>query len=242
MADLFAAGSQPATVTNRLVALKAFARWLADPEDGEGIPNTIGSMKAPRQDTKVVETLTDDQIRALLKACKGQSLRDRRDEGIVRVMVETGARAGEVAAMAVTDVDLLNGSVVIRRGKGGKGRRVPIGPATTRALDKYLRVRRTRREASRTDRMWLGEGGRSFGYDGLYKSLKWRAELAGIEHFHPHAMRHTAATRWLAAGGTESGAMTVMGWSRVDLLRRYTQANRERLAAEEARRLRLGDL
>jgi site-specific recombinase XerD len=242
MADLFATGHQAATVTNRLVALKAFARWLADPDDGEGIPDRIATLKAPRQDTKVVPTLDDDQLRRLIAACKGSGFRDRRDEAILRIAIETGARASEVANMLTSDVDLLAGSVTIRRGKGGKGRRSPIGPATARAVDKYLRARRVQRQATETGRLWLGEGGRAFGYDGLYKTLKWRAELAGIKDFYPHVLRHTAATRWLEAGGSETGAMTVMGWSRVDLLRRYTQANRERLAAEEARRLRLGDL
>src|SRR3546814_14518368 len=40
------------------------------------------------------------------KACGGKEFRDRRDEALVRLMIETGARAGEVVAMAVADVDL----------------------------------------------------------------------------------------------------------------------------------------
>jgi hypothetical protein len=36
--------------------------------------------------------------------------------------------------------------------------------------------------------------------------------------------------------------MAMAGWSRRDLIERYTAANRERLAGDEARRLRLGDL
>jgi site-specific recombinase XerD len=242
LAGLLRDGRDATTVTSRLTALKALSRWLADPDNGEGIPDTIATLKAPKQDTKVVHTLDDEQLRALIAACRGPRLRDRRDEAVTRVLIETGARASEIANLLVGDVDLLAGSVVISRGKGGRGRRVPIGPATTRAVDKYLRVRRTQKQATSTDRLWLGEGGRGFGYDGLYKSLKWRADLAGIKAFHPHQLRHTAATRWLSAGGSESGAMQVMGWSRVDLLRRYTQANRERLAADEARRLGLGDL
>jgi integrase/recombinase XerD len=47
----------------------------------------------------------------LLKACEGKSLRDRRDEAVVRFMLETGARAGEVAAMIVDDVDIKRGGV-----------------------------------------------------------------------------------------------------------------------------------
>src|SRR6185437_12492402 len=36
--------------------------------------------------------------------------------------------------------------------------------------------------------------------------------LAGIKDFHPHVMRHTAADRWLSAGGSEGGLMAIAGW------------------------------
>lgn len=60
--------------------------------------------------------------------------------------------------------------------------------------------------------------------------------------FHPHVLRHTAASRWLAAGGTEGGLMAVAGWSRRDMIDRYTKATAEQRAADEARGLRLGEL
>ena len=55
-------------------------------------------------------------------------------------------------------------------------------------------------------------------------------------------MRHTAAHRWLSAGGSESGLMAVAGWTRPDMLMRYTKAQASARAAEEARGLNLGDL
>lgn len=69
-----------------------------------------------------------------------------------------------------------------------------------------------------------------------------RARRAGIPGFHPHILRHTAAHRWLAAGGSEGGLMAVAGWTRPDMLARYPQARASERAAEEARRLNLGEL
>ena len=66
--------------------------------------------------------------------------------------------------------------------------------------------------------------------------------LAGIHGFHPHKLRHTAAHRWLAAGGSESGLMAMAGWTRTDMLIRYTRATAEDRAAAEARKLDLGTL
>lgn len=90
--------------------------------------------------------------------------------------------------------------------------------------------------------MWLGERGTGFGCDGLSRALRRRAQLAGITGFHPHKLWHTAAHRWLAAGGTESGLMAIAGWTRTDMLFRHTRAHASERAAQEAARLNLGVL
>ncbi len=69
-----------------------------------------------------------------------------------------------------------------------------------------------------------------------------RADRAGVVGFHPHMLRHTAAHRWLAKGGSEGGLMAVAGWTRPDMLVRYTRAQASARAADEARRLDLGAL
>ena len=66
---------QPATAANRLAALKRFARWLADEEGFDA--TAVLSVKAPKLDQKAVAGLSDDELRALLKACDGTDLRTR---------------------------------------------------------------------------------------------------------------------------------------------------------------------
>jgi site-specific recombinase XerD len=237
--DLLEAGAEPSTARSRQLALRRFSAWLAD--EGEIERDELLGVKPPKLDAKVIEPLTEDQLRALLKACAGPNMRDRRDEAIVRLMLETGMRAGEVVGLAVADLDLARGTAIVRRGKGGKGRMVPFGPQASRAIDRYLRARRTHRLAL-TPALWLGDRGKAFTYYALHKSLAYRAEEAGIEGFHPHLLRHTAASRWLAAGGSEGGLMAVAGWTRRDMLDRYTQATASARAADEARGLGLGDL
>jgi integrase len=63
-----------------------------------------------------------------------------------------------------------------------------------------------------------------------------------VTGFHPHLLRHTAAHRWLAAGGSEGGLVAVAGWTRADMLTRYTKARASDRAADEARRLDLGNI
>jgi site-specific recombinase XerD len=238
--DLLEQGAEASTARSRQLAVKRFSRWLAD--EGEIEKDQLVGIAPPKLDVKVYEPLTDGQVRALIGACSGlDQFRDRRDEALVRFMVETGCRAGEVAVMQLSDMNLPGGIAIVRRGKGGKGRAVPFGPQTTRAIDRYIRARRGHRLAS-TDALWLGDRGKAFSYDALHKTLGMRAQMAGVPGFHPHLLRHTAAHRWLAAGGSEGGLMAVAGWTRPDMLQRYTRARASERAAEEARKLNLGDI
>jgi len=237
--SLLDAGAQPATARTRHMALRRFAAWLAD--EGEIDANPLLGVKPPKLDVKVTEALSDEQLKRLIKACKGKSLIDRRDEAVVRLMCETGLRAGEVIGMQLSDVDLAQGFATVRRGKGGKGRTVPFGPEAAAAIDRYIRMRRTHRLA-KMGPLWLGGGGQEFGYHGLNMALKRRAQSAGIEKFHLHLLRHTAATRWLRAGGSEQGLMSVAGWTTRSMLDRYTGASAAERAADEARGLGLGQL
>jgi site-specific recombinase XerD len=238
-ADQNTEGKEANTVRLRQAALKVFTRWLV--EEGELSEDPLVGLKTPAVPTKVVKGLSDDQLRDLFNACKGTSFTDRRDMAILRLMAETGLRAGELVALKVADVDLKRGMVLIEKGKGAKGRLAPFGAQTAQALDRYLRARREH-PLSGTSALWLGGQGKTFAYFGLKGALDIRAEKAGIENFHPHRMRHTAASRWLAAGGSEGGLMAVAGWSNRAMLDRYVASTAAERAAEEARRLNLGDL
>ncbi len=239
IADLLENGAEAATARSRQLSLQRFVAWLVD--ESELDDNPLLGLKQPRMDRKVVQALTDEELTRIIKACNGKSLKDRRDEAIVRLMAETGMRAGEVIGLQTTDVDLQRGLVTVRRGKGGTCRVVPFSAQTGTAIDRYIRARRSHRLAD-TGPLWVGGGGKTFGYYGLNTSLKERAQAAGITGFHLHLMRHTAATRWLRAGGSESGLMAVAGWSTRDMIDRYTGASASERAAAEARGLGLGEL
>ena len=224
LAALIDNGLEANTVRLRLAALRAFARWLA--AEGELDADPLVGIQPPKIPTKVVEALTDDQLRALLAACKGKSFRDRRDEALVRLMAETGLRASETVGLTVDDVDLQRGLATVRKGKGAKGRVVPFGAQAAAALDRYIRMRRIHQHAGRAE-LWLGVRG-PLGYFGLNDTLRDRAERAGIGGFRLHLLRNTYATRWLRAGGSEQGLMSVAGWSSRSMIDRYTGASASR--------------
>lgn len=91
------AGAQPTTAAARLAGVRQFSKWLA--AEGEIDSDPLLRLNAPKSDVPITPVLADDELRALIKACQGQTLRDRRDEAIVRLMAETGMRAGELTAL-----------------------------------------------------------------------------------------------------------------------------------------------
>lgn len=240
MAHLHANGSAPATVAARLAGVRQLSKWLT--EEGMLDADPLLRLNAPKQDSPITPVLTSDELKAMLKACQGTAFRDRRDEAIVRLMSETGMRVSEALGLDTDDVDMPRGLAYIRRGKGGKGRIVPFGPQTAKALDRYIRLRRTHPGADLPALFVTARLPRPLTDHGLRRTLGARAEAAGIGKFHPHMFRHTAAHRWLAAGGSEGGLMAVAGWSSREMLDRYARATAAERAAAEARNLNLGDL
>ncbi|WP_250291428.1 tyrosine-type recombinase/integrase [Frankia sp. CiP1_Cm_nod1] len=175
-------------------ALQQFGQWLTEEEDLDRSP--LDRMRPPVVPEQPVPVLTDDQIRTLLAGCAGRDLVSRRDEAIIRLFMDTGARRAEIANLTVEDVDLTQ-DVIHILAKGRKGRAVPFGSKSGISLERYLRVRSKDRWAKKTDALWLGEKGRgSFSADGIRQMLWRRGEAAGIKGLHPHQFRHTAAHTW----------------------------------------------
>ncbi|UXA16979.1 tyrosine-type recombinase/integrase [Mycobacterium sp. SMC-4] len=226
----------PGTTYVRQVALKQFSRWLA--AEGEIDADLLTGLTLPKVPAKAANPLTDDELAALFKACRGNTFRDRRDEAMARILAETGLRASELLGLSVDDVDLSRGLAQVRRGKGGRGRVVPFGQKTAHSIDRYMRARRE----LKASQLWLSESGKPLAYAGVNRALGKRAADAGIQRFHLHLLRHTMATRWLAAEGTEGGLMAVAGWRRREMLDRYVAATASDRAAAEAKRLALGEL
>jgi site-specific recombinase XerD len=241
VSQLLADGAEPNTARIRQQAVRRFTAWLADADEIPADP--FVGMRPPKIDAKVVEALSPDDLRLMLKACAGKALRDRRDEAMLRLLVETGMRAGELLALNVYDIDLGQGVAVVRRGKGGKGRPVAFSATTAAALDRYLRVRRHHRYAQ-SGALWLTTTGATerMSYAGLRRALQGRASHAGVVGFHVHKLRHTFASRWLSAGGSEGGLMAAAGWASRNMVDRYSRATASERSMEESRRLGLGDL
>lgn len=224
------------TAATRYRFLQQFFKWCVLEDELEVDP--MARMEAPTIQEKVVDVLSEDELRRLLKACEGEEFEDRRDMALIRLLIDSGTRAGETMAIELSDLDLERNSVLVL-GKGAKERTAHFGNKTAEALDRYMRARRRHKHAS-SPMLWLALRG-PMTVSGLAALLRRRGAQAGIENLHPHKFRHTFSHRWLANGGTEGDLQALAGWSSPQMVQRYGASARHERAKQAFDRMALGD-
>ena len=228
---------KPSSARSRYASIRQFFRWLKD--EGEIQESPMANMHPPAVPEQPVPILTEDELKALLKAAgKDTSYYGRRDEAILRIFIDTGARLAEVAGLGIDDLNLDMGTVALL-GKGRRVRHAPIGNKTVRAIDRYLRVRARHQDAIHPA-LWLGRSGPMTAY-GLMEVVQRRAAQAGIGHVHVHQLRHSAAHFLRLAGADDDSVMRLMGWRDRAMLHRYGSSAADERARAIHRRLGLGD-
>jgi site-specific recombinase XerD len=236
LAGLVERGQAPGTVRTRYKGLHRFCTWLV--AEGELSAHPMIGLDVPAVPDKPVPLLSDEDLTKLIKACAGTRWYDRRDEAVVRFLLDTGVRVSELTGLSVADVDL-DHEMALVLGKGRKLRPVYFSARTSRALDRWLRERR-KHQWSHLDAFFLGERG-ALGVDGVRELVRVRGEKAGLPGVHPHRFRHSFAHDFLLNGGQERDLMRLAGWSSDAMLQRYGSAAADLRAREAARRMRRGD-
>jgi integrase/recombinase XerD len=197
-------GNSVRTRNARLAAIHSLFRHAAlqRPEDAAVIARVL-AIPPKRFDATLVTYLSEDEVDALLVACDQATWTGRRDRALLMLACQTGLRASELTQLRIMDVHLGVGAHVSCVGKGRKQRITPLTAGTVTLVGAWL----SERGGQPDDPLFPTRTGTALSRDALERRLAKHAATAALtcptlhdKKISPHAMRHTAAMRLLAAG------------------------------------------
>jgi integrase len=195
----------------RLGAVRGFARYLHEVDPQVEVP--AADLLPDRARRAVPYLYTDEQILGLIRAAG--TLRSAHKTAtfrtLVGLLVVTGMRIGEAIALDRSDFDGDLGTLIVRHGKFGKSRELPLHPTTASALTRHLARRDRPLPAGPTEALLISTvGTRLFISDveTCFRALRARAGvLPRSAACRPrlHDMRHSFAVRTLLDGYRTDG-------------------------------------
>jgi len=218
-----------ASTARKLSAIKKFARHLRQHEY-LAIDPTAG-VSAPKQDRKLPNHLTVDDIFRLLETPDVATAAGRRDRAILEVVYSAGLRVGEVVGLNWDDVDQIAGLIRVR-GKGRKERVVPLGSAALDALAKYRESvpELCRRGRADEQAIFLNQRGGRITVRSVARSVdRYTLESGLAAKISPHALRHSFATHLLGAGADLRAIQELLGHASLSTTQKYTHVNLDQL-------------
>ena len=138
MASRHRQGLSSTSLQRELSAIRSFFNFLLKNQLTDNNPGQY--IKAPKKTRKLPKTLDVDQIKSLLEAGTNSTI-EIRDLAMFELFYSSGIRLSELAQLNLTDIDLTDKSLMVRSGKGGKSRMLPIGSKAVVAINTWLEHR-----------------------------------------------------------------------------------------------------
>jgi len=213
-------GRSGSTVARHVAALRTFYRWLE--VTGSVTHSVAEALQPPRAGQRLPHVVSESRAQSLLE---GAPL-EVQVRALLEVLYGAGLRVGEVSALDVADVDRSEGVVAVRKGKGGKERRVPLGQAAVDAVEAWLAER-----GESPGPLFVNARGGRMSPRSIRRRVDKAGQLAGIRGLHPHALRHSFATHLLGRGADLRGIQELLGHASLGTTQRYTHVSVQALMA-----------
>ncbi len=228
------------SIRNAWTALSSLWTWA---EAREGCKHVIrGKVPRPSYRRPQIEPYTEEEVKAILKACESMAAWDRRhgryvsgkretalrDRAMILMMVDCGLRVSELCDLNIRDYVAKRGQVTILHGKGDKRRTLTIANAARLALWRYLK---TRPQAGQSEPLFVTRTGSRLDRTAVRAIVLRAGERAGVKNAGPHKFRHTFAIAFIRNGGGELALQDILGHEKMDTVRIYVrlaQADLER--------------
>ncbi len=220
-------GLSSKSLQRELSAIRSFYDYLL--KKGQVSLNPAQHITAPKQARKLPKTLDVDQLSGLLNAGTS-SLLEIRDLAMFELFYSSGLRLSELSALDMPDLDLADRTLVVRIGKGGKSRVLPVGSKAITAIENWLQQRATKIPA-REPALFVSMQGTRLGQRNIELRLKqWCINKGIAEHIHPHMLRHSFASHLLESSQDLRAVQELLGHSNISTTQIYTHLDFQHLA------------
>lgn len=215
-----------ATQQQRLLPLRAFFKWLA--RENYTLSNPASELELPRVHRKLpAHILSREDIEAVIAQTFLHGALGVRDRAILETLYSTGIRRSELANLKLYDLDLKNGTLRVREGKGKKDRFVPLGARAITALKNYIEDVRAELVLGADDgTVFVHEFGEPFEKGRLSDLVKRYLLAAGINKPGScHLFRHAMATQMLENGADIRFIQAILGHAQLTTTEIYTHVS-----------------
>ncbi len=221
-------GLQSSTVARHGASIRCFYAYLE--EHGAVGENPACHLEAPRLWKRVPRTLSREDAAGLIESPDPGTALGLRNRAMFELMYGTGMRVSEVVGLRLGEVNLEEGTVLVR-GKGGVQRLLPLGEQARRWLARYIgKGRASLGNSSESEVVFLNVRGRPLSRMGFWKVLKKYATMKGLAtKVTPHVLRHSFATHLLEGGADLRAVQELLGHSSIRTTQIYTEVEREYL-------------
>ena len=221
-------GISAKSLQRELSAIRGFFVFLL--KNGLAQSNPAQQVKAPKQARKLPKTLDVDQVAGLLEAGTTSPL-EVRDLAMFELFYSSGLRLSELNALDMADLDLADRSLIVRSGKGGKSRILPIGGKAVKAINNWLQERSKLQAIAETAALFVTTKGRRLGQRSIELRLALWCKKKGVaEHVHPHMLRHSFASHLLESSQDLRAVQELLGHSNISTTQIYTHLDFQHLA------------
>jgi site-specific recombinase XerD len=217
----------PWTVFGYLTSVRAFFAFLE--KKGLVLGNPARDLVL-RKPMRLPRALSEEEVRRLMTAPPYWGAVGPRDRAVLEVLYGTGIRLGECVRLDLQDVDLREGRLLVRNGKGRKDRVVPLVGQALAALDRYVReVRHALLRDPREPAVFLSAIGTRLSATMLQRQVKRYGKPLGVR-VTPHVLRHSCATHLLQHGADVRQIQQLLGHRALETTALYLKVDVSHLA------------
>ena len=191
--------------------------------------NPARRIKSPKASHRLPGVLSVDEMAALLDRRPASGL-ECRDHAIWELFYSSGLRVGELVQLDCGDLDLQEGMVLVRSGKGGKGRVVPVGRHARKAIVAWLGIR-SKWVKPQELALFVNRYGDRLTSRGVQLRLRrWGRQMGLEKRLYPHLLRHSFASHLLEASGNLRAVQELLGHADIATTQVYTHLDFQHLA------------